>query len=174
MLLTGRAPKILQAISFKPRAIQDDLKLVCVAGNKEYSVDPCESDFFKRVIDLRRAVKDKIKTAKPQEKASLDNQQLALKILANATSYGIFVELNVEEEKQAQSLLCYGHSGKPHTIEKKKFEATGSFFHPLLAALITGAARLMLAITERQATDAGLDWAFCDTDSMALAVLVEI
>src|SRR5262249_43733665 len=30
-------------------------------------------------------------------------------------------------------------------------------------------ARLMLAITETLATDAGIDWAFCDTDSMALA-----
>ncbi len=28
---------------------------------------------------------------------------------------------------------------------------------------------MMLAVTERLACDAGLDWAFCDTDSMALA-----
>jgi transcriptional regulator with XRE-family HTH domain len=168
-LLTGRAPEILQAISFKPKAMQDVLKSVCVAGNSDYAVDPCEGDFFRRVIDLRRAVKEKMEMASPQDKASLGNQQLALKILANATSYGIFVELNVEEEKQVQTLLCYGHSGKPTRIEKKKFEATGSFFHPLLATLITGAARLMLAITERRAFDAGLDWAFCDTDSMALA-----
>lgn len=42
-------------------------------------------------------------------------------------------------------------------------------FHPLIATLITGAARLMLAITERLATDAGIDWTFCDTDSMALS-----
>jgi len=168
-ILTDRTPEILQAISFKPKVIQDDLKPVCVAGNTDYAVDPCEGDFFRQVIDLRREVKEKAKTASPQEKAALENQQLALKILANATSYGIFVELNAEEEKQAQSLLCYGHRGKPTQLEKKKFEATGSFFHPLLAALITGAARLMLAITERQAFDAGLDWAFCDTDSMALA-----
>jgi plasmid maintenance system antidote protein VapI len=168
-LLTGRAPKILRAISFQPKAMQDNLKPVCVAGNTDYAVDPCEGDFFRRVIDLRREVKEKSKTAAPQDKAALENQQLALKILANATSYGIFVELNVEEEKQAQPLLCYGHSGKPTQLEKKKFEATGSFFHPLLAALITGAARLMLAITERQALDEGLDWTFCDTDSMALA-----
>lgn len=168
-LLTGRAPKILQAISFKPKAMQEGLKPVCVAGDKKYTVDPCEGDFFKRVIDLRRAVKEQIKTALPLDRAALENKQLALKILANATSYGIFVELNVEEEKQAQPLLCYGHSGQPIPIEKKKFEATGSFFNPLLAALITGAARLMLAITERQAYDTGLDWAFCDTDSMALA-----
>ena len=43
------------------------------------------------------------------------------------------------------------------------------FFHPLLATLITGAARLMLATTERLIKDVGLDWAFCDTDSMAIA-----
>ena len=42
---------------------------------------------------------------------------------------------------------------------------------PLLGVLITGAARLMLAITERLVLDEGLDWAFCDTDSMALAIL---
>ena len=94
---------------------------------------------------------------------------MALKILANATSYGIFVELNVEEEKELQPMLCYGVGSKPIPINQKKFEGAGSYFHPLLATLITGAARLMLAITERQACDAGLDWAFCDTDSMALA-----
>jgi len=168
-LLTGRAPKILQAVSFAPEGIQDDLKPVNVAGNAAYHVDPCEGDFFKQIIDLRSAVKKQIKSAPQSEKANLENQQLALKILANATSYGIFVELNVEEEKQLQSLLCYGSNSKGIPISKKKFEATGAFFHPLLATLITGAARLLLAITERQAIDAGLDWAFCDTDSMALA-----
>ncbi len=39
----------------------------------------------------------------------------------------------------------------------------------MLAALITGAARLMLAITERLIIDRDLEWAFCDTDSMAIA-----
>jgi DNA-binding phage protein len=45
----------------------------------------------------------------------------------------------------------------------------GTYFHPLLASLITAAARLMLGIAERLARDVGLDWAFCDTDSMAFA-----
>jgi hypothetical protein len=39
----------------------------------------------------------------------------------------------------------------------------------LLATLITGAARLMLGIAERLCGEQGLDWAFCDTDSMAIA-----
>jgi hypothetical protein len=48
-------------------------------------------------------------------------------------------------------------------------EEEGRNFHPLLATLITGAARLMLGLAERLATDARISWAFCDTDSMGLA-----
>jgi len=168
-ILTGKTPKIIEAISFAPRIPQDNLKPVCVAGNRDYTVNPYEGDFFKRVIDLRSTVKDKIKTATPYEKDSFENQQLALKILANATSYGIFVELNIEEERQLQKLQCHGYNGIPTPLEKNKFEKAGTFFHPLLATLITGAARLMLVTTERLTIDAGLDWAFCDTDSMAIA-----
>lgn len=168
-ILTGKTPKIIEAISFTPRLPQDDLKSICVTGNKDYSVNPYEGDFFKRVIDLRSTVKDKIKTATLYEKDNFENQQLALKILANATSYGIFVELNVEEEKLNQKLICNGYNGVPTPLEKNKFEKAGTFFHPLLATLITGAARLMLATTEHLTIDAGLDWAFCDTDSMAIA-----
>ena len=50
-----------------------------------------------------------------------------------------------------------------------KVEKPGSFFHPLLATLITGAARLLLMTVERLSLDAGLDWAFGDTDSLAIA-----
>lgn len=168
-LLTGRAPKILQAVSFTAGEMQQGLTPVNISGEAAYRVDPCSDDFFKQIIDLRTKIKKQLKVALDAEKSTLDKQQLALKILANATSYGIFVELNVEEEKELQPMLCYGASGKAIPIKQKKFEGAGSYFHPLLATLITGAARLMLAITERTACDAGLDWAFCDTDSMALA-----
>ena len=168
-LLTGQSPKILQAFSFVPGSMQDGLKPVHISGNAAYRVDPCEGDFFRQVIDLRSAVKTQLKAASDIEKPTLESQQHALKTLANSTSYGIFVELNVEEEKHLQPMLCYGPSGKAMPIEKKKFEKPGSFFHPVLATFITGGARLKLAIAERLAMDAGLDWAFCDTDSMALA-----
>lgn len=168
-LLTGKSPTIIKAITYTAKAPQDQLKPVNVAGNPDYAVDPRDGDFFKRVIDLRREVKASMKSANPEDKPKLDSQQLALKILANATSYGIFVELNVEEEDVKQDLLCYGPDGKPIDVKLKKFEKPGKYFHPLLAALITGAARLKLAITERLALDEGLNWAFCDTDSMALA-----
>jgi hypothetical protein len=39
----------------------------------------------------------------------------------------------------------------------------------LLGTLITGAARLMLALAEHQVNEQKLDWASCDTDSIAIA-----
>ena len=55
------------------------------------------------------------------------------------------------------------------TGSRTRPSSLGKFFHPILGALITGAARLMLGLVERGILDAGLDWAFCDTDSMAIA-----
>src|SRR5262249_9111924 len=99
---------------------------------------------------------------------NLDMEQLALKILANATSYGIFIELNVEDDDGARPFAVHASQGSRATTGTKR-EQPGRFYHPLLATLITGAARLMLAICERLASDRGLEWAFCDTDSMAFA-----
>jgi hypothetical protein len=96
-------------------------------------------------------------------------EQLALKILANATSYGIFIELNVEDSgSEEQSFAIYTSQGK-RAVKFPKREQPGRFYHPLLGTLITGAARLMLALSERLAFDNELSWAFCDTDSMAFA-----
>jgi hypothetical protein len=47
-------------------------------------------------------------------------------------------------------------------------EAPGEYAFPPLAACVTGAARLMLAMLERSVTDAGGSYAYCDTDSMAI------
>jgi hypothetical protein len=104
-----------------------------------------------------------------QETKNLDMNQLALKILANATSYGIFVELNVEDTEDDDPPLAIFTSQGERIVELSRREQPGRFYHPLLATLITGAARLMLALSERLAFEHGLNWAFCDTDSMALA-----
>lgn len=64
-----------------------------------------------------------------------------------------------------------GHGVRPQAFKfnAKKFEKPGRYFHPLLGTLITGAARLMLALAEHQVHEQMLDWAFCDTDSIAIA-----
>jgi hypothetical protein len=170
-LLTGRTPKVLEALRFDPVGTQADLAPIVIAGNTDYHVDPHTDDLYKRVIDLRSEVKEKMKVARKSgdksEVARHDAEQKALKLLANATSYGIFVELNVSAQATAQEVVCYGGEDR-FTTRVRNVEEPGRCFHPLLATLITGAARLM-AIAERLAEDSGITWAFCDTDSMALA-----
>ena len=168
-LLTGKTPRIVRAITFEPGEPQHDLQPITIAGNLDYRIDPYKDDFYRRIIDLRATVKRRLKTADISERAQLDSTQLTVKIVANATSYGNFVELNVEDLVRLQKRVLHGFSGEPQTISTHKSEEPGRYFHPLLATLITGGARLMLAATERRIADCGLDWAFCDTDSMAIA-----
>lgn len=177
-LLTGKAPTVLEAIRFKPKNIQDGLNPVNIAGNPAFRVDPNQTDrandFYKRVIDRRREVKAELRQAKRDNDKgrirALESEQLALKILANATSYGIFIELNVEDMDEDDKPFEV-HTGQgSFTAKPEKREAPGEYFHPLLATLITGAARLMMAITERLILDRSLDWAFCDTDGIAITL----
>ena len=177
---TGRTPKVTRAIRFRPLEPQTTLSPIAINGEKNYQVHPKDDDFYKRLIDLRSSVKARKERRKSEgadqaELKLLEVERNALKILANATSYGIFVELIVEKAGPKQKLVCFGGDeegfplGVGSATKPGKVERPGSFFHPLLATLITGAARLMLAIAERLVLDAGLDWAFCDTDSMAIA-----
>ncbi len=168
-LLTGKAPEILEAVTFEPGPLQDGLCAVSIGGDDNFRVNPATGDFFKRVIELRKTVQDAMKSAQGDLRAERDTQQLTLKICANSTSYGIWVQLNVEDRAQAETVTGYGPNGEAFTRTTDKAEKPGEYFHPLLASLITGAARLMLAMTERLITDSGLEWAFCDTDSMAIA-----
>jgi hypothetical protein len=172
--LTGKPPLILKAIAFEPCETQKDLRTVNITGNPDYRIDPYTDDFYRRVIDLRATAKGRLKNAVASERAALDSEQLSLKILANAASYGNFVEINVEDLARRQMRTLYDHGGQPREISTDKSEQPGRYFHPLIAALITGAARLMLAITERLTLDNGLDWTFCDTDSMAIACPAEM
>jgi len=168
-LLTGKAPEIVEAIAFSPGTVQPGLRPVKISGKNDYLVDPARQDFFKRAIELRQETKRHRDAATGRMKEALNTDQNALKIAANATSYGIYMEVNVEDAETASLVSVHNGTGDHYSIRTAKAEKEGPFFHPLLASLITGAARLMLAITERQVTDQGLEWAFCDTDSMAIA-----
>nr|WP_321360638.1 hypothetical protein [uncultured Hyphomonas sp.] len=167
--LSGRIPNLQQAIRFKPLGVQEGLNPIAVSGNGDYLVDPANDDFFKRIIQLRRSVVQRRDASDGAEKEKYDSEQKALKILANSTSYGIFVETLVEDHDTQKSITRYGYDGIPTKIRSKVDEKPGRYFHPLLATLITGAARLMLALSERVALDQGLDWVFCDTDGIAFA-----
>jgi hypothetical protein len=168
-LLTGKAPEIVEAVAFGPGPIQPDLQSKNINGNSAYRVDPAAHDFFKRVIELRQSIKAERDAASGPEKAALDIAQNALKIAANATSYGIYVEVNVATRPKRVATTVHSSTCEPFSFRTDKAEEPGPFFHPLLATLITGAARLMLATAERLVQDRQLEWCFCDTDSIAIA-----
>ena len=168
-LLTGKAPTVVEAITFAPKAIQPNLRPVNISGNPDYRVDPNHADFFKRVIELRQSVKLRRDLADGDERDALDTEQNALKIAANSTAYGVYVEVNVATKANPLETVVHNALEEPFTVETDKTEEPGKYFHPLLASMITGAARLMLATTERLVADKGLEWSFCDTDSMAIA-----
>ncbi len=165
-LLTGKPPRILEAIRFNPIAQQNNLNSISVSGKQ---IHPSQKDFYRELIIHRLAITRKLGNSEEAEKPRLESDRLAIKILANATSYGIFVELNIKDYERAQDMIADGVRGKSAKVKSEKFEEPGRYFHPLLGTLVTGAARLMLALAERQVIDQGLDWAFCDTDSLAVA-----
>jgi hypothetical protein len=164
-VLTGRTPEVIKAVRFRPKGQQRGLKPIAIAGQ---TIDPATDDFYQKLIIHRNAIKAKLETASKADKPALKSDEQAIKILANATSYGIFGELNVGEYVKTERMVGYGGRPHPSRFKSQTSERPGAYFHPLLAALITGAARLMLALAEHQVVEQGLDWVFCDTDSLAI------
>lgn len=168
-LMTGRAPEVLQALRFAPGPIQQGLKPIKLAGDEGFAIDPTKEDFYRELILRRGEVQAQIgKIADPHLKESLSAQEKTLKLVANATSYGIFAEQNVQSFDRPHPVTVFGQEGA-FQAAAKSYEEPGTYFHPLIATLITGAARLMLACAETVAAAKGLGWVFCDTDSLALA-----
>ena len=164
-ILSDRTPEVIAALQFSPRGQQKNLKPIDIAGR---TIDPATDDFYQRLIIHRNAIKAKLETASEADRPGLKSDEQAIKILANATSYGIFVELNVGEYVKTERMVGYGGRQHPSRFKSNTSERPGAYFHPLLATLITGAARLMLALAEHQVIELGLDWVFCDTDSIAI------
>jgi hypothetical protein len=156
-LLTGKCPIVEKAQSYRPGPPQSGLKSIRSMGKRDFKIDPNSDDFFTRLIDLR-----------DEAKANRDPIEKTLKIIANSTSYGIFIEISRDDAPKSELLKVFGPHGEPRNIDTKALEQPGRYFHPLLGVLITGAARLMLGIAELKTDEFGLDWAFCDTDSLAI------
>jgi hypothetical protein len=152
-VLTGRMPEVISALRFKPKGQQRDLKPIDIAGQ---TINPATDDFYQRLIIHRNAIKAKLETAGARDKPALKSDEQAIKILANATSYGIFVELNVGEYVKTERMVGYGGRSHPSRFKSQTSERPGAYFHPLLATLITGAARLMLALAEHEVIEQGL------------------
>jgi hypothetical protein len=162
-ILGKEAPRIRRAIVLRPRGKQPGLQPVTFPGGAR--IDPVHEDFFRAIIEQRKTTE--ANTSIPEEERRVASQ--ALKILANAGSYGIYVEMNAEDLPKGEAapvkVFSMGrsfHAPVPHP------EEAGEYFFAPVAVLITAGARLMLALLEKHVTDAGGVYAFCDTDSMAI------
>ena len=92
----------------------------------------------------------------------LSSRAQAIKILVNALSYGIFIELNPEDKKS--EFQVYGLDN--FVTKENRFEKSGKYFHPLLAVMITSGARLFLTMAEARLKELGAIHAYMDTDSV--------
>jgi hypothetical protein len=162
VMLTGRIPTIVEAFRIQPKGLRRTLRPIKLRG--AVPIDPRSEDFFCKVIEERkRLASDAAMTQ--QERKRLDK---ALKVLANATSYGIFAEMIRDEAAEKAPVTCYGIDTEPFDCLVHNPEHAGKYCFPPLASLITAAARLMLAMLERCVTDLGGTFAMEDTDSMAI------
>src|SRR5271168_920539 len=156
VLLSGHTPNVLEAFRIVPHGKQRGLRPIELRSS--ILVDPRKEDFFTRVIEYRK-----------QNKAD-ERLQYFLKILANSTSYGTYLELNpvkVDPSNRPTITVFSGEHIKkqlaPDTIERP-----GSFYFPLLGALITSGGRLLLAMIEHCVRDAGGTYLCCDTDALTI------
>ena len=88
----------------------------------------------------------------------------ALKIVANSTSYGIWAEIDLEEGERA--VTAFGTNSRHAFIQHG--EKPGSFYSPIIAALIAAGGRHMLGVLEAEIAKVGGVTLFGDTDSLAV------
>jgi hypothetical protein len=161
-VLTGRVPKIIDAFRIEPRGNLEGLEPTKLRGAVD--VDPVRQDFFKVVIEQR----NRLSSQADMPQVEQDRLDRALKVLANAASYGIYAEMNRMESEREINVECHGIDAEPFNCRAAHPDVPGEYCFPPLASLITGAARLILSLLERSVTELGGTYAMEDTDSMAI------
>lgn len=153
VLLSGRVPHIEKAIRMVAHGRQAGLKSTNLRGM--VAIDPKRQDFFRHVVEQREIHKA--------------NTALAgfLKVLANAGSYGSFVEITPENQAKPREIKVFSGE-KSFEQPSDVIEKQGKWYFPPLGALITAGGRLLLAMLEKCVTDAGGTYLFCDTDSLCI------
>jgi hypothetical protein len=162
VLLSGRMPNIVDAFRIEAHEQLKELEPCKLRGVVD--VDPRKQDFFRVVIEERHRLAKRTGLS-ATEKVRLDK---ALKVLANAASYGIYAEMHRQESDRKQTVTCHGIDAEPFRCRVAHPDVPGEYCFPPLASLITGAARLMLSLLEYSVSKLGGSYAMEDTDSMAI------
>jgi hypothetical protein len=160
--LNKKTPKILEAITFVPEGIQDNLKEIEIFEG--ITVKPDE-DFIQKIIEKRLEIKNKTIELDAKISKLIQNH---LKIVANSTSYGIFIQQDIEYPNKSNDVSVYG-SDESFEIMVERIEKNGTFFNPTMGIFLTAGARLILATAESLVLENGGHFAYCDTDSVFIS-----
>jgi hypothetical protein len=151
-LQTGKVPEIKRAIRFYPIGRQKTLRKAKILG---IDIDPSTDNLFRVLVEERL-----------KSKKAKDGREKLLKVISNVLSYGIYFEVNKENEKS--DIMVY--SGDEAFPDFKCFEREGRYYNPIIASIITDSAKLLLGIGEcilRQ-LDKNEVVAYEDTDSLSV------
>jgi hypothetical protein len=156
VLLSGKVPCIRRAIRFLP---QGDPSVRSILFRGEIPLTTAEP-IFKMIVEQRQREK---RDGGTHRNAGLER---GLKLLANSGAYGIYAEVNVTPSGSDLPRTVY--SDKTFESTNVHNERPGDFTNPVIASLVTGGARLILAMLETEVRNRGGTFAFCDTDSLAI------
>jgi len=154
-LLTGKSSKIIEAVTFFPQDVQSGLKDIEILPDIILKKD---EDVFKKLIETRFAIK------KQNQTKELDQIQKILKIIANSTCYGKFIQLDTRNTILEKKVTVYGLD--TFDAETFKLENPAKFFHPIISVFLTAGSRLILAVAEHLLEQNKGYMMYCDTDSV--------
>jgi hypothetical protein len=170
VLHTGKAPRVLRALRFEPIGVQEGLRPMDVGGDPRYRVDPSREDLIQRLVEMRTDAKAEQAAAKKRGDTEQEEYfkaiQLAMKTTANAIAYGAGIEMNVVEHRRPVNVSIHLSDQTSYGTRAERTEQPGSYFNPLLATLVTGGGRLLLAAAMSAVEDVGGAYAYSDTDSI--------
>jgi len=162
LLLKEKVPRIRRAFRLDGTGSLGSLAPVTFRGGTV--IDPRTEDIFRSVIEARH----RVKADRTLPKAEREALQQGLKVFANSGSYGVLAEFTAHRlpgDETETVRVEYG-SAPGFDTKVRSPETPGEFCFPPLAAFITGAARLLLAVVERLVIDRGGTYLAMDTDSI--------
>nr|WP_321498352.1 hypothetical protein [uncultured Methanolobus sp.] len=161
VILTGKVPKIVEAVKFIPKGIQKGLRNSRILG---IDINPENDNLVQVLVEERQKIKLQMKEISKDalEYQALKSRAQAIKILVNAMSYGIFIELNPEDKKSVIQV----HGLDSFETSENRYEKAGNYYHPLLAVMITSGSKLFLAMAEAKCRELGSVHTYMDTDSI--------
>jgi hypothetical protein len=160
-LLGGSVPPILDAFRVVPSGVATALRPVALRSH--VLVDPRRDSLFRRAIEERKRL-----AADPTlSEEERDRLSLFLKTLANAAAYGLFAQYDqLDPRAEPTTMLVDGLSHFDTKVTTA--EEPGEFSFAPLAATITGAGRLLLALLQAEVEALGGTYVTCDTDSLVI------